>query len=213
MKEATANHTRNLKRDRLLTEKERERLVDREDKSTLAINDSRIRKKLSNWLKTLDEVSLILNNLPEEQSGRVVSNEDAFELLCLAARAMKIKEFYPVDGIVSDPYTWDINLDRCGPLNHEKFNARLYKAKFGDYLAPSLSGMGKFDKHIISILQTGAIIDLDGLLKGLKIDPNDPDAVAIVKKQIEILHSFGLVENAANGWRWVNPKDSKQVKS
>ena len=213
MEEFVASHTRNLKRDRLLSEKERERLVDRKDKSTLAINDARIRKKLSNWLKTLDEVSMIFNHLPEEQSSSVVTNENAFELLCLAARAMKIKNFYPIDGNVNDPYTWDTDFDRCKPLNLEKCNAVLYKAKFGNLIAPSQGGVGKFDKQIINILQTGDAMDLNGLLKGLRIDPNDPEAVAIVEKQIEFLQAVGLVENIANRWQWINPPDSKQEKS
>jgi len=213
MKDFAASHTRNLKRDKLLSEKERERLMDRKDKSNVAVNDARVRKKLSNWLKTLDEVFLIFNHLPEEQSRSVVTKENAFGLLCLAARAMKIKDFHPVDGNVNDPYNWDIDFDRCRPLDFEKFNALLYKAKFGNFIAPSQGGVGKFDKQIINILQTGAAMDINGLLKGLRIDPNDSEAVAIVERQIEFLQAVGLVKRIANRWQWINTPDSNQEKS
>ena len=213
MKDVSASHTRNLKRDKLLSEKERERLMDRKDKSMAAINDTRVRKKLSNWLKTLEEISLIFNHLPEEQSRSAVTNENVFALLCLSIRAMKIKEFYPIEGNANDPYTWETDFDRCKPINFGKCNTELYKAKFGNYIAPSRGGLGRFDKQIVNILQTGVAMDIIGFIKGLRIDPNDSEAVAIVEKQIELLHAVGFVENTPNGWRWISTSDSKQEKS
>jgi hypothetical protein len=213
MKDVPTRHTRNLKRDKLLSEKERERLLDRNDKSMAAINDVRVRKKLSNWLKTLDEISLIFNHLPEEQSRNVVTYENILEILCLAARAMKIGEFYPICGDVDDPSTWEADFDRCKPINFEKCNAELYRAKFGNFIVPSRGGLGKFDKQIIAILQTGVEMDINGLLKGLRIDPSDSEAVATVRRQIEILCAVGFAENTAKGWRWTTPPESKQKKS
>jgi len=207
MDDVSAGHTRNLKRDRLLSEKERERLMDRKDKSKLALNDARVRKKLSNWLKTLDEVFLIFNNLPEEQSWSVITHEDAFKLLCLAARAMKIKNYYPIAGIVSDPYTWDI--ENYEPLDHKKCNALLYRAKFGDYIAPSKGGMGKLDKQLITIINTGAAMSMDELIKGLGIDPGDSEAIAVVYGEIKFLEAVGFIEKVGDRWQWTNPTDSK----
>lgn len=213
MSDATSSHVRNLKRDRLLTEKEQERLVKRDDKTKLPVYDARVRKKLSNWLKTLEEVSLIFNLLPQEQTRSVLTNENVFELLCLAARSMNIKDFYPIDGFVNDPFTWNTECDRCKPLDYKKSNARLYRAKFGDFIAPGEEGWRRYDKQMLSFLQTGATITLEGLLKGLKIDPNDLEAVAIVVKQLEALSRHGLVEITANGWKWAVPRDSKKDKS
>ncbi len=209
MKEAVADHARNLKRDRLLSEKERERLVDRKDKAKLAINDGRVRKKLSNWLKTLDEVLLIFNRLPEEQSRNVITNENAFKLLCLAARAMIVKGFYPIDGSVKDPYTWNTDESRCESINSKKCNAGLYKAKFGNFLAPSRGGFLRFDKQLLNIMQTGAVINIVALVKGLDIDPNDSEAVKIVLRQIDTLEFAGFLERTGDGWRWTTPSDSK----
>jgi len=213
MEDVTAHHARNLKRDRLLSEKERERLMDREDASKLAINDARVRKKLSNWLKTLDDVSLILTHLPEEQSRDVVTNENVFDILRLAARAMQIKRFYPIDGNVNDSYTWNTDYDTCKPLEFTKCNTDLYKAKFGSFITPCDSGMGKFDRQLISLLETGISIDISGLLKGLRLDTNDSEVLAILEAQLQELQAFGLIENTANGWRWICTKASEKEKA
>jgi len=214
MSDITPSHVRNLKRDRLLTEKETERLVNREDKTKQPVYDARVRKKLSNWLKTLDEVFLIFNSLPEEQTSSVVTNENAFELLCLAVRALKIKDYFPVDGLVNDPYSWKVEYDRCKPLDYKKSNSKLYRAKYGEFIIPpGVSGSRKFDTQLLSFLQLGATMTLERLLHGLDIDPSDSEAVEIVQMQLEALSKYGIVENTNNGWRWVVPRESKQKKS
>ena len=57
-------------RDELLTEKERDRLINRqsmEDKKLRSANDARVKKKLIAWLKNVPDVLLILKELPDEQ--------------------------------------------------------------------------------------------------------------------------------------------------
>jgi hypothetical protein len=210
MKDAASNHVRNLKRDRLLTEKEKERLLDRKEKSKLAINDARIRKKLSNWFKTLTEVSLIFNSLPEEQTRTVVTDENVFELLCLAARAMKLKGYCKMEGTLNDPLSWDMDPDRCEPSTLRRCSTELYKAKFGEFLVPNRKGSHKLDENLVKILQTGAVIHITELLEGLGLDSADPDVATIVEKQIEGLEDFGLVERTADGWLWMSRSEYKE---
>lgn len=84
-----------LKRDRLLSDLERERLEKRDelDQHTRATNDVRVKKKLDAWLKGIDDVLYIVGHLPEDQLRKVFTDDHAFALLDLAERIMAIKRF------------------------------------------------------------------------------------------------------------------------
>ncbi|OPX77358.1 MAG: hypothetical protein A4E48_00318 [Methanosaeta sp. PtaU1.Bin060] len=210
MRENPTDHTRNLKRDRILTEKERARLINRKEDPKRSINDARVRRKLSNWLKTLDEAFLILNHLPSDQSWDIITNEDVLELLCLAGRAMRIKSYFPVFGEANDPFAWETDIDKCEPLDVERCNSELYKVKFGGITAQGRSGAFRFDMQLLDILRTGDAIDINDLLMKLKLDPNNSDVVAIIEEQISHLQKYGLVRKVENSWQWVGPKESEK---
>jgi hypothetical protein len=40
-------------------------------------------------------------------------------------------------------------------------------------------------------------------LKELAINPSETEAVKLVNNQLESLRRFSLVEETANGWRWL----------
>jgi len=93
------------KRDELLTEKERLRLVNRrdtDDKKIRAANDIRAKKKLSAWLKNIPDVLLILEKLPDDQIRDVLADNDIFKLFKLTEIAVDIQGFTPILGRLTD---------------------------------------------------------------------------------------------------------------
>lgn len=103
-------------RDELLTEKERDRLINRqsmEDKKLRSANDARVKKKLIAWLKNVPDVLLILKELPDEQKRAVVKDIDIYSLLEVAERMLAISEFYSIYGDFEDPDNWGLS-PTCG---------------------------------------------------------------------------------------------------
>lgn len=98
----------------MLSPTERDRLKNRLgiDSQERASNDARVRKKLAMWLKEdLDDVYLILDNLPEDQLKRVFKDDQIFRLFTLVETMMKIKDFRAIYGGLNDPDNWKV-------LNH-----------------------------------------------------------------------------------------------
>jgi hypothetical protein len=52
-------------------------------------------------------------------------------------------------------------------------------------------------------LRRGKALEGYSILKELGIDPTDTQAVKLIDNQLESLRRFGLVEETANGWRWI----------
>jgi hypothetical protein len=97
-----------LKRDRLLSDLERERLTKREtlDRHTRTTNDVRVKRKLSAWLKGFGDVFLCLHQLPKDQLQRILKDELVYLLLAMAIEIMKVKGFRPIVGDVMHPEEW-----------------------------------------------------------------------------------------------------------
>lgn len=64
-------------------------------------------------------------------------------------------------------------------------------------------GTRSHDQEIIKILKRGKALDGYSILRELGINPGEMEAVKLVNNQIESLRRFGLVEETANGWRWI----------
>lgn len=97
------------KRNELLTQTERERLITRRDmkdaKKRIA-NDARAKKKLSAWADNLSDVELILENLPEETSGSAIEEINIYQLLNIIGDLLRIKKFRRVTGDVAKLDSW-----------------------------------------------------------------------------------------------------------
>jgi hypothetical protein len=93
-----------LKRDRLLSDLERERLEKRSslDQHTRATNDVRIKKKLSAWLKSIPDVRLILEKLPDDQIRSVLSDKYIFDVFKSTEIIVDIQGFTPISGRLPD---------------------------------------------------------------------------------------------------------------
>jgi hypothetical protein len=86
----------------------------------------------------------------------------------------------------------------------EKLEGEVYKARYDSFKEVELGeGSRRHDEELIKILKHGKTIEGYAILKELGIDPRDTEAVKLVNNQLESLRRFGLIEEDANGWRWV----------
>jgi hypothetical protein len=87
----------------------------------------------------------------------------------------------------------------------EKLEAEVYKARYDSFKEVEMGkGTRRHDEDLIKILKRGKAVEGYALLKELGIDPRDTEVVKLVNNQIESLRRFGLVEETANGWRWIS---------
>lgn len=84
----------------------------------------------------------------------------------------------------------------------ERLDNELRKYRAEVFLEERFEGVRKYDKELIGILKRRGVVDSDGLLKDLGIDPRDSNLVIAVSKQLENLEAYGLVSSTKRGWRW-----------
>jgi vacuolar-type H+-ATPase subunit I/STV1 len=86
----------------------------------------------------------------------------------------------------------------------EKLEADVYKARYASFQEVQMGeGTRRHDEELIKILRRGKALEGYSILKELGIDPTDTQAVKLIDNQLESLRRFGLVEETANGWRWI----------
>jgi hypothetical protein len=86
----------------------------------------------------------------------------------------------------------------------EKLEGKVYKARYDSFKEVELGeGSRHHDEELIKILKNGKAIEGYAILEKLGINPRDSEAVKLVNNQLESLRHFGLVEETANGLRWV----------
>jgi hypothetical protein len=86
----------------------------------------------------------------------------------------------------------------------EKLEADLYKAHYASFQEVQMGeGTRRHDEELIKILRRGKALEGFSILKELGIDPVDTEAVKLINNQLESLRRFGLVDETANGWKWV----------
>ena len=61
----------------------------------------------------------------------------------------------------------------------------------------------RHDEDLIKTLRRKKPLDGYAILSELGIDPRDTEAVKLVNNQLESLRRFGLIEETAEGWRWI----------
>ena len=191
----------NLERDRLLSDLEFKRLMNRSmEPHTRATNDGRVRRKLSSWLKNINDVFIILQKLPEDQLKDVLHEEDIDRLYFIIGEAMKIKNYYP-----PALEQWQVEL--------EKKETEIFKLRHKAFLEQDISGMINFSEPLIDLIQQDKIWTEEDLLKELHIDSKDGDAVRIIDRQLEELAKFGVVKREPDGWKWAERNITTRKKS
>jgi len=93
-----------------LTETQRRHLVCR-DSIPIAIkknNEYAVRQNLKKFLKSLDDMMLVLNCLPKRQLKKHLKDHHAYAFLKLAALTLEKLEFSPIEGDIKRPDDWHI---------------------------------------------------------------------------------------------------------
>jgi len=86
----------------------------------------------------------------------------------------------------------------------EKLEGEVYKARYDSFKEIEIGeGTRRHDEELIKVLKHGKPVEGYAILKELGIDPRDTETVKLVNNQLESLRRFGLVEENANGWRWI----------
>ena len=86
----------------------------------------------------------------------------------------------------------------------EKLETDVYKARYASFQEVQMGeGTRRHDEELIKTLRRGKALEGYSILKELGIDPTDTQAVKLIDNQLESLRRFGLVEETANGWRWI----------
>jgi hypothetical protein len=86
----------------------------------------------------------------------------------------------------------------------EKLEADVYKTRYATFQEVEMSeGTRRHDEDLIKILIRGKVLEGYSILKELGVDPGETEAVKLINNQLESLRRFGLVEETANGWRWI----------
>jgi len=96
------------KRDKLLSDLEKLRLKGRRtlDSRTRTTNDIRIKRKLSAWLKGIEDVLLILSHLEKKDIENILDDMTVLRLAISAVEMMRIMGYRPIIGDVGHPETW-----------------------------------------------------------------------------------------------------------
>jgi hypothetical protein len=86
----------------------------------------------------------------------------------------------------------------------EKLEADVYKARYATFNEVEMAeGTRRHDQELIKILQRGKALEGYAILKELGVDPSETEVVKLVNNQLESLQRFGLVQETAQGWRWI----------
>ncbi len=85
-------------------------------------------------------------------------------------------------------------------VDNQETELRRYRSQ--PFLEESFRGVRSFDRDLVEILKRGGTHRDDSILAELNISPTDVDLVTAVRKQLEALESYGLVEFTPSGWRW-----------
>ena len=86
----------------------------------------------------------------------------------------------------------------------EKLEADVYKARYSNFQEVEMGeGTRRHDQELITILKRGKTLEGYSILKELAIDLGETEAVKLANNQLESLRRFGLLEETANGWKWI----------
>ena len=165
-----------LKRDKLLSDLERERLLKRDDldRHTRTTNEVRVKKKLSSWIKnTTFDVHIILENLPEDQIRGIIPDYAIYIIYDIAKILLNIKGYRPIEGEVNKPDDWKVvvNDKTKRPAN----NADIFRASILEQIINDLSSM-RGEKNVISVVLALAKMSNDPYLQD-KITDNERQAI------------------------------------
>ncbi len=87
-------------------------------------------------------------------------------------------------------------------MAYERVDSELKRKRAEPFLDEEFTGTRRYWQELIEVLRTNKYVSNDQLLGAVGVDPKDSEVVRAVRKQLENLIGYGLVEVTARGWRW-----------
>lgn len=87
----------------------------------------------------------------------------------------------------------------------KKYETELYRARYVSFQEPAPPGEGSrsYDLDLIAFLKASRrAVDSGKIFAHLQIDPDDREAIRLVKNQLDSMERYGLVSQDSHGWRW-----------
>ena len=63
-------------------------------------------------------------------------------------------------------------------------------------------GERRFDKALLDLLRKGRAVEADAILARLHVDPRESEQVKGIRRQLEALEAYGLLEYDGRWWKW-----------
>lgn len=84
----------------------------------------------------------------------------------------------------------------------EKLEEDLRRYRSQLFTDDDFRGVRSINRELVEIVKEPGVHDNDEILSRLGIKPREVDAIKAVSKQLERLHSYGLVRSSPRGWEW-----------
>lgn len=85
----------------------------------------------------------------------------------------------------------------------EKLENENYKLRFKDFTNTNFEGTRSYHEELTSLLKQGRPMSSENILIALGVDHQDIAVTKALYSQLETLHEYGLVEETARGWKWI----------
>lgn len=85
----------------------------------------------------------------------------------------------------------------------DKLESDLRRYRTEAFVDDDFEGVREFDQALVELLKTAGRIKGEELVRRLGVDQTDRDVMQGIDAQLRRLESYGLIEHATHGWRWV----------
>ena len=85
----------------------------------------------------------------------------------------------------------------------ERLEEELRRYRAQPFLDEKFVGVRRYQKELVDILRMGRLVSSEEILRGLRIQPSEAEAIKAVSKQLENLECYGVVRSSPKGWKWV----------
>lgn len=85
----------------------------------------------------------------------------------------------------------------------ERLEAELRRYRAQPFLDENFVGLRSYQKELVEILRDRKLVSSEEILRRLRIQPSETEAVKAVSKQLANLEAYGVVKSLPKGWKWV----------
>ena len=85
----------------------------------------------------------------------------------------------------------------------ERLEAELRRYRAQPFLDENFVGLRSYPKELVEILRDRKLVSSEEILRRLRIQPTETEAVKAISKQLANLEAYGVVKSLPKGWKWV----------